>query len=107
MNRPLTDGPIEMTLPPPMQGRTAYLLPYEREIWNVKQEDREELNDLLNARLALKPSDILHDLIDIFGGDPFDLRHVAEFPMVRLDAGCRSPLKGGIPVMVRLINLMH
>ncbi len=107
MSRPLRDGSIEMTLPLSMQGRSTYLLPYEREIWNVKQGDREELNDLLNARLALKPSDILHDLIDIFGGDPFDLRHVAKFPMVRLDAGCRSPLKGGIPVMVRLINLMH
>ena len=107
MSRPLRDGSIEMTLPFPMQGRSAYLLPYEREIWNVKQEETEELKGLLNARLALKPSDILHDLIDIFGGDSFDLRHVAKFPMVRLDAGCRSPLKGGIPVMVRLINLMH
>ncbi len=107
MNRPLTDGPIEMTLPPPMQGRTAYLLPYEREIWNVKQEDREELNDLLNARLALKPSDILHDLIDIFWGDPFDLRHVAEFPMVRLDAVGRRPFEGLISVVIRLIDLMY
>ena len=108
MSSPLIDGSIEMTPPPPIQGHAlTYLLPYEREIWNVKQEETEELKDLLNAGLALKPSDILHDLIDIFGGYPFDLRHVAKFPMVRLDAGCRSPLKGGIPVMVRLINLMH
>jgi hypothetical protein len=62
---------------------------------------------LLNARLALQPPDILHDLIDILRGDAVDLRHVAEFPMVRLDAvGCRQ-LEGLIPMMVRLVDLMH
>lgn len=43
MSRPLIDGSIEMTPLPPMQGRNAYLLPYERDIWNVKQEETEEL----------------------------------------------------------------
>jgi hypothetical protein len=62
---------------------------------------------LLNARLALQPPHILHDLIDILRSDAVDLRHVAEFPMVRLDAvGCRQ-LEGLIPVMVRLVDLMH
>ena len=57
----------------------------------------------MNACLALKPAHILYDLIDIPGGYAFDLRHIAELPMVRLDAVGRSPLEGRIPVMVRLI----
>ena len=62
---------------------------------------------LLNARLALQPPDILHDLIDTLWGDAVDLRHVAELPMVRPDAvGC-CQLEGRIPVMVRLVDLMH
>ena len=62
---------------------------------------------LLNTRLALQPPDILHNLIDNLWGDAFDLRHVAELPMVRPDAVGRSQLKGLIPVMVRLVDLMH
>ena len=62
---------------------------------------------LLNARLALQPPHIFHDLIDTLRSDAVDLRHVAKFPMVRLDAVGRSPLEGRIPVMVRLIDLMH
>jgi hypothetical protein len=62
---------------------------------------------LLDACLALQPPHILYDLIDIRWGDGIDLRHVAEFPMVRLDAvGC-SPFEGFIPVMVRLVDLMY
>ena len=57
----------------------------------------------MNACLALKPAHILHDLIDIPGSHVFDLRHIAELPMVRLDAVGRSPLEGRIPVMIRLI----
>ena len=68
---------------------------------------REEKEDLLNARLALEPAHILHDLINIPGGHAFDLRHIAKFPMVRRDAVGRSPLEGRIPVMVRLVDLMH
>ena len=61
----------------------------------------------MNARLALQPPDILHDLIDIPRGNAFDLRHVAEFPMVRFNAVGRSQLEGLIPVMVRLVDLIY
>ena len=62
---------------------------------------------LLNACLALKPPDILHNLIDIRRSDGGDLGHVAKLPMVRLDAvGC-CPLEGLVSVMVRLVDLMH
>jgi len=62
---------------------------------------------LLNARLALQPPHVLHDLIDTLWCDPVDLRHVAKFPMVRLDAVGRSQLEGLITMMVRLVDLMH
>ena len=61
----------------------------------------------MNACLALQPAHILHDLIDIPRSDTFDLRHVAELPMVRPDAVGRSILECLIPVMVRLVDLMH
>ena len=61
----------------------------------------------LNACLALQPPHILYDLIDICRSDGVDLRHVAEFPMVCLDAVGRRPFEGLIPVMVRLIDLMY
>ena len=61
---------------------------------------------LLNARLALEPAHIFHDLIDICRSDGVDLRHIAELPMVRLDAVGRSPLEGWISVMVRFVDLM-
>ena len=66
-----------------------------------------ERKNLLDAGLALEPPDILHDLIDIFSRRALDLRHVAKFPMVRFDTVGRSPLKGRISMMVRLIDLMH
>src|SRR3989449_11732574 len=62
---------------------------------------------LLNARLALQPPDILHDLIDIPRSDAFDLRHVAELPMVRPNAVGRRQLEGLIRVMVRLVDPMY
>ena len=62
---------------------------------------------LLNTRLALQPPHILHDLIDILRSDGVDLRHVAELPMVRPDAVGRRQLECLIPVMVRLVDLMH
>jgi len=65
------------------------------------------MEELLDASLALEPPDILHDLIDVLRGDAFDFRHVAKFPMVRLDSVGRSPLEGGIAMMVRLVDLMH
>ena len=66
-----------------------------------------ERKNLLDTCLALEPPDILHNLIDVISRRAFDLRHVAKFPMVRLDAVGRSPLKRGIAMMVRLIDLMH
>jgi hypothetical protein len=62
---------------------------------------------LLNTRLALLPPHILHNLIDICRSDGVDLRHVAEFPMVRLDAVGGRPFEGFIPVMVRFVYLMY
>ncbi len=62
---------------------------------------------LLNACLALLPPDILHDLINICRSDGVYLRHVAEFPVVRLDAVGGRPFEGLIPVMVWLIDLMR
>jgi len=62
---------------------------------------------LLNARLALQPPHILHDLIDIPRSDAFDLRHVAELPMVRPDAVGRRQLEGLIRMMVRLVDPMY
>jgi hypothetical protein len=62
---------------------------------------------LLNADLALLPPHILHDLINICWSDGVNLRHVAEFPVVRLDAVGGRPFEGLIPVMVWLIDLMR
>ena len=71
----------------------------------TKRDSREQ--DLKNTGLFLQPPDILHDLIDVLGSEAFDVRHVAKFPMVRLDAVGRRPLEGRIPVMIRLVDLMH
>ena len=76
-------------------------------VGNVTRGKREEKEDLLNACLALQPAHIFYDLIDISGGHAFDLRHIAELPMVRLDAVGRSSLEGRIPVMIRLIYFVH
>ena len=108
MSSPPIDYPDEMALPPlrkTTQQPTYYLTNL---IFGMSNEgETEEREDLLNARLALEPPDVLHNLIDILRGDAFDLRHVAEFPMVRLDAVGRSPVEGRIPVMIRLIDLMY
>ena len=65
------------------------------------------IRQLLDAGLALLPPHILHDLINICRSDGVDLRHIAEFPVVCLDAVGRRPFEGLIPVMVRLVNFMH
>jgi len=62
---------------------------------------------LINPGLALKPSHISNDVIDIRSRHPLDLRHVAELPMVRADAMFSRPLEGDIGVMIRFVNLMH
>ena len=68
---------------------------------------REQRADLLDACLTLKPAHIFHNLIDIAGCHAFDLGHIAELPMVRLDAVGGGPLESLISVMVRLVDLMH
>ena len=62
--------------------------------------------ELENPGLFLEPADVFHDLINIVGRHPLDLRHVAEFPMVRPDAVGRCILEGRVAVMIRFINLM-
>ena len=62
---------------------------------------------LLDAGLALQPPDILYDLIDICRSDGGDFWHVAELPMMGIDAVGRRPLEGLIPVVVRLVDFMH
>lgn len=61
---------------------------------------------LKNPGLFLEPADVFHDLIDVVGRHPFDLRHVAELPVVRSDAVGRGILEGRITVMIGLVNLM-
>jgi hypothetical protein len=67
---------------------------------------REEGEYLLDACLALKPAHILHNLVDISGSHSWDFRHIAEFPMVCLDAFGRGSLEGLVPVMVRFIDFV-
>ncbi len=63
--------------------------------------------DLLDARLTLEPPHVPDDVGNVTRSHRFDLRHVAEIPMMRTDsAGCRH-LEGLIAVMIRLINLVH
>ena len=83
---------------------TARLAAYEK---NVTGGNREERECLFNARLPLEPAHILHNLIDIPWSHAFDLRHIAELPMMCLDAVGRSPLEGRIAVMIRLVDLVH
>jgi len=74
----------------------------------VAQETRKGRDEtLLDTSLALEPPDILHDLIDIIRRNTFDFRHVAEFPMMRLDAVGGGPLKCRIAMMIRLVDFMH
>ena len=60
-----------------------------------------------NPGLALKPADILNNLIDVTGGHGLDLRHVPELPVVCLHSVGRSPLERRIAVVVRFVNLVH
>ena len=87
----------------------AYPLGYVEALNDARTKLAGFLNilQLLDAGLALLPPDILHDLINIRRSDGVDLRHVAEFPVVRLDAVGGRPFEGFIPVMVRFVDLMH
>lgn len=61
---------------------------------------------LKNPGLFLEPADVFHDLIDVVGRHPLDLRHVAELPMVRSDAVGRGVLEGRIAMMIGFIDLV-
>ena len=59
-----------------------------------------------NAGLFLEPADVFHDVIDLLGFHCIDLRHVAELPMMSLDAIGRRSLKRRVAVMIRLIDFV-
>lgn len=61
---------------------------------------------LRDAGLALEPTNIADDLLDVPGGHGIDFRHVAELPVVRSDAELRRAQKGGVAMVIRLINLV-
>ena len=61
---------------------------------------------LRDAGLPLKPANVADDLLDIRRRDPLDLRHVTELPVMGFDAEFRSAQKGGVAVMIGLINLV-
>ncbi len=62
---------------------------------------------LINSGLALQPSHVPNDVVNVTGFQPFDLRHVAELPMVSANADLHCPLKSDIGVMIGFVNLMY
>ena len=64
------------------------------------------MRGLRDSGLPLEPADITSDLLDIPGGHAFDLRHVAEFPMMSSDAELRRAQKRRVAVMIGLVDLM-
>jgi hypothetical protein len=69
--------------------------------WNVENghegaESRNEALSLIDPGLALEPSHISNDMIDVPSRHTFDLRHVAKLPMMRPDSAFCGPLKRDI-----------
>ena len=64
-------------------------------------------NRLEDSRLLLEPADVLDDVADVIGRHFFNLRHVAEFPMMRLDTVGGSPLERGVSVVIGLVDLVN
>lgn len=62
---------------------------------------------LENSSLFLEPADVFYDLLDVIRFHGIDLRHVAELPMVRLDAVGGGALEGGIAMVIGLIDFVH
>ena len=62
---------------------------------------------LKNPGLFLEPADVLDDVLDVIRLDGVDLRHVAELPMVRLDAVGGSAQESGIAMVIGLIDFVH
>ena len=54
----------------------------------------------------MKPANVADDLLDVRRRDPLDLRHVTELPVMGFDAEFSSAKKGGVAVMIGLINLV-
>ena len=74
----------------------------------MEEESKEEEEaTLVNPGLALQPSYIPNDVIDVPGRHPFYLRHVAELPMVSADAVFHRTLERDISVVIRFVNLVH
>ena len=55
---------------------------------------------LKDAGLLLEPEDVFHDLLDVLRFHGVDLRHVAELPMVRLDAVGGGAQEGHIAMVI-------
>lgn len=72
-----------------------------------RQRCTREHTALKDAGLFLEPADVFHDLFDVIRFHGVDLRHVAELPMVRLDAVGGGPLEGDIAMVIRLIDFVH
>ena len=87
-------------------------LPYEalrnkvkpRRVWKTRRD--KGCRTLGDAGLPLKPANVAGDLLDVRRRDPLDLRHVTELPVMGFDAEFRSAQKGGVAVMIGLINLV-
>ena len=62
---------------------------------------------LKDSGLLLEPADVFYDLLDVIRFHGVDLRHVAELPMVRLDAVGRSSLEGRVAMVIGLIDFVH
>ena len=59
-------------------------------------ESRNEALSLIDSGLALEPSHISNDMIDVPSRHTFDLRHVAELPMMSPYSAFCGPLKRDI-----------
>jgi len=62
---------------------------------------------LENSGLFLEPADVPDDLLDVGRFHGIDLRHVAELPMVRLDAVGGGAQESGIAMVIGLIDFVH
>lgn len=71
-------------------------------MWKQSEKIRLE-----NSGLFLEPANVLHDLLDVIRFHGVDLRHVPELPVVRFDAVGGGAQKGGIAMVIGLIDFVH
>lgn len=83
------------------------LVPFGRPEARESGDETVLAGGLENTRLFLEPTHVFHDLIDIVRFDGHDLRHIAELPMMGLDPVGRSPLEGGVSVVIGFVDLVH